>query len=154
MSQASFKVSEGKLPAGLAAALDPRLRDALENPIRREVLRTLQDGDRALSATEIAGALGSFATSEIAYHLRVLDRAGGAAVLDNGLARPGDLRRYASCIADNVQALAALRATQQWDRNHRRTGDRRSSTHLTMFRVPRPVRSIRLGKREGEDRDG
>jgi DNA-binding transcriptional ArsR family regulator len=153
MSQASIKVSEGRLPAALAAALDPHLREALENPTRREVLRSLHGSDRALEVVEIASELGEFTVSEVAYHLRVLERSGGATVANGRPSVMGERRRYVSGVADNGQALAALRATQQWDRTHQRRGDRRSSAHLTIFRVPRPTRTIRLGERDREGRN-
>lgn len=149
MGQAGTQISEGKLPPDLAAALSPGLREALENPVRREMLRTLQACDRALSTAEIAGQVTGLTASEAAYHARVLERAGGMTAVGDGSPPAGDRRRYASGVADERPALAALRATQQWDRSQRRARVRRSTMQLTMFRVPRPTRSIRLGNREG-----
>lgn len=153
MSRASIKISEGRLPVEIAAVLEPGLREALDNPTRREVVRILNSSDRALGVGEIAAHLCDFTVSEIGYHARVLERSGGVVVDDDGSSSVAGQRRYISSVADNMQALSALRATQRWDRNHRRTGDRHSSAHLTMFRVPRPVRTIRLGEREGGDRE-
>lgn len=143
MSQA-IKVSEGKLPEELAAALEPGLRQALDSPARREILRVLNDSDRPLDVREIASRLTDFTVSEIGYHVRVLRRSGGVTAEDGSPpARPG----YVSGVAENSRALAALRAMQQWDREQRGVRAARSSAVRTIFRIPRPTRSIRLGDR-------
>jgi len=149
MSQTSINVSEGRLPAELAAALKPALRAALGNPTRREIVRFLNCGDRALTVGEIAVHFVDFTVSEIGYHVRILERSGSVVAADVDPSPSGGRCRYFSGVTDNQQALAALRATQQWDRDHRRTSDRRSAAHLTMFRIPRPCQTIRLGEREG-----
>jgi DNA-binding transcriptional ArsR family regulator len=152
MSQASVKFSDGKLPAELAAMLDPGLVQALENPTRREILRTLSSSERGLGLGEVASRFTGFTLSEVGYHVRVLERSGAAIVDDERSASSGAPSRYASGVLDNVQALSALRATQQWDRERRQARARFSSNRLTMFRVPRPVQSIRLGHRGGKGR--
>ncbi|MDQ3724292.1 MAG: hypothetical protein M3335_00130, partial [Actinomycetota bacterium] len=63
--------------------------------------------------------------------------------------RPGPVGRehlYESTLAEDARVGAALRATEPLDREHRQAREgRHSSRLLTMFRVPRPTRTIRLG---------
>jgi DNA-binding transcriptional ArsR family regulator len=147
LSQAGVKLRDGKLPADLAAALDPGLRQCLESPARREIVRTLNRVGQPLAIRNLATELPSYTVSEIGYHVRVLERAGGLKFDDDAAQGGGDHRRYISDIGENTEALSALRATQQWDLEDRRTRRRRASRVPTMFRIPRPTQTIRLGKR-------
>lgn len=147
-SWASTKVSDGRLPAEIADALGPGLKDALDNPMRREILRVLHRDERPRSIREIASELSELTVSEVGYHVGVLRRYEAVAVDGEGRAGRDAQQLYFSGIQDDLQALAALRATLQWDRDRRRERRRRSSKVLTMFRIPRPVRTIRLGDRD------
>lgn len=140
---------DGRLSARMAAMLDPKLQDALDHPVRRELLRTLSQGGGAKNVAEIGADLGGFRLSQLVYHLQVLRRSGS--VISTG--GPGVDRnhpRYVSQVAGDGQVRAVLRATERWDRERReavRTAG--ASPLLTMFRVPRPVVTIRLrGRRE------
>jgi DNA-binding transcriptional ArsR family regulator len=150
MDQSTVKASEGGLPAQLAAGLGPELRDALDSPIRREILRLLDDGDHARNEREIASKLTEFTVSEVSYHARVLERSGGV-VVDRARSGSGGQRGLnISDLAKDAQVHAVLRATQGFDRDHRRAAGRHSSRFLTMLRIPHPTISVRLGNRHGD----
>ncbi len=149
MSHPGVKLSEGGLPVELAARLEPRLKHALDNPVRREILRNLNACECSRSIREITTELSNGTVSEIAYHARILEQAGGL-VIDGSFRGLGSEQcLYASGMADDVEALAALRVTQQADRERGELRGRHSSKWLTAFRIPRPVLTIRLGDRKG-----
>jgi DNA-binding transcriptional ArsR family regulator len=143
---------DGRLSARLAAPLGPRLRDALDHPIRREVLRTLNRGGRSRSVAEIGTELTAFGLGQLGYHLQILRRSGAVASVPADLGAGQSRPRYASEVLDDGQVRAVLRATEQWDRQRREAvAAANSSPLLTMFRVPRPVRTIRLrGRHQGD----
>lgn len=142
----SVAAEDGRLSARLAASLEPRLQDALDHPIRRELLRAL--GRHARSVGELNAELMGFRPSQLGYHLRVLLRLGTVASEPAGLSTNPALARFASEVSDDTQVRAVLRATEQWDRSRREAAAAAgSSTILTMFRVPRPVHTIRLRSR-------
>lgn len=129
MNQESAEGAAGKLPAEVAAALGPKLRHALDSPVRREILRILNASKRPLAPREIASELSEFTLSEINYHAQVLDRSGVLALDD-----------------PDQRVELALRVTEEFDRDHRQNAARHSPKLLTSFRVPRPTISIRLGR--------
>jgi molybdopterin-synthase adenylyltransferase len=55
-------------------------------------------------------------------------------------------RRYASNVTEDTRVLAILRATERWDRGNERGAGRHSSRQLAIFRIPRPLTTIRLGR--------
>lgn len=140
-----FEPENGRLSGRLAAKLDPRVQDALDHPVRREVLRTLNRSGRPRGVAEIKTELRAFRLSELSYHLHVLRRSGAVAShAASGRADRGHAR-YASEVEDDGRVKAVLRATEQWDRERREAvAEANASPLLTMFRIPRPVRSIRL----------
>ena len=148
----SLHGEDGRLPPGLAGTLDRRLQDGLGHPIRREVLRALHRPMRSRGGVDIQAELHVFGSSQINYHLEVLGRS-GIVVPISGSAGAGPARTlHASEIADNGKVRAILRATEQRDRERREAADAASASPLlTMFRVPRPVRTIRLRGRSGID---
>jgi DNA-binding transcriptional ArsR family regulator len=137
---------DGRLTDELAVTLEPKLQDALNHPTRRDVLRVLQQQKEACSVTAILGKLPPLKRGEVVYHLQVLQECG--AVLADGT-RPapgGGDRLYRSSLTDDAKVRGALRATEREDRKRRRGANGGSSSGLlTMFRVPRPGRTIRLG---------
>lgn len=145
------EAGDGSLSAHLAARLEPKLQDALDHPVRREVLRALHRGERAWSVAEI-GAQVSFRLSQLSYHLQVLHRSG---TVVSELAAIGGGRgcaQYASGVSGDDEVRSILRATERWDREQ---GEADAGVNvspvLTMFRTPRPVRTIRLSGRERSD---
>ncbi|HEU5061874.1 MAG TPA: helix-turn-helix domain-containing protein [Solirubrobacterales bacterium] len=146
---------EGRLDDDLAAALEPKLQDTLNHPTRRDVLRVLHGSGRPCGATALLGKLPPLRRAEIEYHLRVLED-GGIIFADGTLpASGGGERLYRSAVEEDPQARSTLRATERGDRRLRREREGGSPGLLTMFRVPRPERAIRLGTRGRKtDRDG
>jgi len=148
MNQPNVETSERGLPDHLAARLEPQLRHALDHPLRREVLRVLNGGERSWSVPEIVGMLSGSGVSSVNYHALVLEQSGCAVVTGTRPVHGGRQSLYASLVAEDARVLSILRATQRRDRQHRQqTGRRASSRFLTMFRVPRPALTIRLGDR-------
>lgn len=136
----------GRLPRQLAVALDPELQNALSSPVRREVLRTLNRHARSASVGELMAELRPYGRSQLGYHLQVLRRAG--AVAQGAAGTDGATARYASKVPVDGPVRAVLRATERGDLEHREaTAVASASPLLTMFRVPRPVRTIRLRRR-------
>jgi DNA-binding transcriptional ArsR family regulator len=140
---------DGRLSAGLASTLEPKLQDALDHPLRREVMRVLNRDPRPRSVGELQAELSRFPAGQLGYHLRVLREAGiVVAVEGNAAAASGSYVRYASGVVGNSQVRAVLRATERWDRRRREAqASGTASPLLTMFRTPRPARTIRLRAR-------
>jgi DNA-binding transcriptional ArsR family regulator len=144
----SLGMGDGRLPARLAETLDPGLQDALEHPVRREVLRTLSHKPRPRTIAEIGADLHGYPAGQLDYHLQVLRRSGAVAAesTDVGADRAG--ARYGSEVFEDGQIRAVLRATEKWDRERREAAAAASASPLlTMFRVSRAVRTIRLRSR-------
>jgi DNA-binding transcriptional ArsR family regulator len=134
----------GRLPRRLMVTLDPDIQDALDNPVRRELLRTLDRRGNPVTVGEVMVELRPYRRSQLGYHLQVLLRAGVVASEPEVTIR-GDSARYASEMSADGSVRAVLRATEHWDRERREAmAASNASPLLTMFRVPRPVRTIRL----------
>lgn len=141
----SVAAEDGRLCTQLAARLDPKLKDALDHPVRRELLRTLSRRARACSMVELDGELRGFNRSKLSYHLQVLRQAGTVTSISVGASTNDGHVVYASAIDGDGRVKAVLRATERWDRERREAAAAaNTSPLLTMFRVPRPVRTIRL----------
>lgn len=144
---------DGRLSTRLAETLDPKLQDALDHPVRREVLRSLNRSRRSRAVSELGVELNEFPLSQLNYHLQVLTQLGTVGPDSTHLIRVGQPHaHYASEVSDHKGVLLVLRATERWDRERRlAAASARASTHLKMFRVPRPTRTIRLrGRRSSE----
>jgi DNA-binding transcriptional ArsR family regulator len=146
--------ADGRLIDELAAILEPALRDALNHPTRRDILRVLNAQEEGLGIDGILGKVPPLKRGEVDYHLQVLlDR---GAVVEDGT-RPALGGREPTCrpaFADDAKVRAALRVTEREDRRRREgAGNGGSSGLLTMFRVPRPERTIHLGNLFGRKRD-
>jgi DNA-binding transcriptional ArsR family regulator len=148
----SVEALDGRLPARLAATLPPRMQDALDHPVRRDVLRNLSRDRRPRSVAEIRTDLQVFRMSQLGYHLQVLRRSGAVASASNG--EPQAKVRYASEVGEDGKVKAVLRATERGDQVRREAlAAANASPLLTMFRVPRPVRTIRLRGRSRPEGD-
>jgi DNA-binding transcriptional ArsR family regulator len=148
MSGARVAGGAGWLSTDLAASFSPSLQDALNHPLRREILRVLHAPGGSRGVAEILGELSPFTRGEVSYHLQILQRCGAVASAGT---RPGPVTRehlYESALLGDEEVATVLRATAEFDRGHRqqREGDH-SAGFLTMFRIPRPERTIRLGLR-------
>jgi DNA-binding transcriptional ArsR family regulator len=149
MGDAGEFANDRGLADELVAALEPELRDALGHSTRREILRVLQaSGPRSLG--EIAAELSPLSRGEVSYHAQVLE---DAEFVSSDGSRPGGQERVlCSTVADSDQAQLVLRATRRFDRKLReRTPEAGSAGALTMFRVPRPGRTVPLLNRHRRD---
>jgi DNA-binding transcriptional ArsR family regulator len=152
MGDAGVLAEDGRLAADLVATLEPKLQDALNHPTRRDILRVLQGAGKPRSITDIVGALPQLTRGEINYHAQVLQDSGCVEVDGSRRCPGGEERLLRSAVADSGQALLVLGATERSDREHRRRAAAEPfSSQLTMFRVPRPARTVRLrGRRRRE----
>jgi DNA-binding transcriptional ArsR family regulator len=146
--------ADGRLADELAVTLEPTLQDALNHPTRRSILRVLHQQESSCSVTAIVGKLAPVRRSEIVYHLQVLQDC-GAVFVDGTRPAPGGRDSvYLSSLADDGKVQGALRATERQDHKRRHgVNGRPSSGLLTMFRVPRPERTIRLSNLLGRKTD-
>jgi DNA-binding transcriptional ArsR family regulator len=140
--------ADGRLADELAVTLEPKLQDALNHPTRREVLRVLHAAERPCGVNEILGELLSLTRGEVSYHVQVLQLRGS--ILADGT-RPAPRGRevlYRSALEGDAAARSVLQATERSDYKRRQEAmGERSPSFLTMFRVPRPGLTIRLGDR-------
>jgi DNA-binding transcriptional ArsR family regulator len=153
MGKVHFPQDEsGRLAPHLAEKLDRELQDALDHPMRRETLRTLHRHVRSLSAPELRGALHAFHSSQVSYHLQVLQRSGIVAAAAGPMTNVPAQALYASEVTGDRKVQAILRATEDGDRERREAAAAaNASPLLTMFRVPRPARTLRLRGRSKVD---
>lgn len=137
----------------LAARLEPRLQTALSHSLRREILRALDGGGRFRSVGEFLPELVPCTRGAVAYHLRVLCSVGAIVGDGDSEATANGQPAYKSLVAEDAGVRAALRATEQWDLERRRGEmEETASPLLTMFRLPRAVRTIRLKARDQSPR--
>jgi DNA-binding transcriptional ArsR family regulator len=105
------------LPSQLAAQLAPETRDALAHPLRRQILRTLNDSAEPHSPSEIAAmALPHASVSVISYHAQVLEGYGSIAMSGTRQTHGSVTRLYSSKVAGDEQVVAVLQATRGLDR--------------------------------------
>ena len=148
----TFGIHDGRLSGHLTARLDPALRDALAHPIRREVLRTLNRSSQPRGVAEIKAELRTFRLSELSYHLLVLQRSRTVFSMPARGKLNRDRARYVSEVEGDGRVRAVLQATERGDREQREAAAAAdTSPLLTMFRVPKPVRTIRLRSRRKID---
>lgn len=90
-----------------------RTRDALNHPVRRQILRTLINSGRPLAAAEIVAAgLPNASLSTVAYHALVLEGTGGVS------RTPGPApAHYTTDLSSNPEIVALLEATRKADEN-------------------------------------
>ena len=145
MREGGLTADDGRLPGELLATLGPGLQDALNHPIRRDILRALHEEPRTRSVSEILGDLVPLRRGEVAYHTLVLRDSECVGIVGS---RPGPGGReavLASLVASSDPVQSVLRATRHSDQNQRqRAGAEDSPGLLAMFRLPNPTRTVRL----------
>jgi helix-turn-helix protein len=119
----------GRLAPEVAATLGAKLQDALDHPVRREVLRRLISDHGSCTALRLAADGPALSLSRVNYHLQVLVRSGVATRCEPTLSLEG-IAFYRSTLGDQPRAQAVLDATEDWDRSQVRAaaGDAAAST--------------------------
>jgi DNA-binding transcriptional ArsR family regulator len=111
------EIKAEKLPSQLAAQLSPTARDALDHPVRRQILRTLNQSSEPRSPSEIATAtLPHASVSVVSYHARVLETCDSVAIAGTREVDGDTACLYASKVAGDEQVAAVLQATRGLDR--------------------------------------
>jgi DNA-binding transcriptional ArsR family regulator len=148
MQRDSIEPPDDRFPGQLAAELEPKLQDALDHPVRRELLRILNRSARSQGMAELRTELSALRPSQLRYHLQVLRRSELVAASSAASNGDGGGPRFASEVVDDGDIRVILRATEGRDRERKETlAAAGGALHLTMFRIPRPVHTIRLGGR-------
>jgi DNA-binding transcriptional ArsR family regulator len=111
------ETKDEKLPSQLAAQLSPTARDALAHPVRRQILRALNESSEPRSPSEIAStSLPHASISVISYHAQVLESCDSVAMTGTRKAQGAVARLYASKVVGDEQFAAVLQATRGLDR--------------------------------------
>jgi hypothetical protein len=106
---------DGALSAELAATLEPRIQDALNHPVRRQVLRVLHWRGEPLDIAELHDQLPYLSRGALSYHLQVLQDSGSMVEV---AVRPGPAgveREPDSALLSDGDAMRALEVTAAVD---------------------------------------
>jgi DNA-binding transcriptional ArsR family regulator len=110
------RMKTGNLPIELAAQLTPRDRDALGHPVRRQILRALNESDAPRSPLEIAATtLPQRGVGVVSYHALVLAGCGSVRLSGTRQVRGSLARLYVSAVAEDEQIASVLQATRELD---------------------------------------
>lgn len=147
MERPSLNPDRECLPAFLVDSVDPPMRDALAHPLRRDLLRTLLSAGRPLRLVDLQGSLKGQEASlaGLHYHAGVLELAELVASGDPLQGRAGGgaaMEPTAAAYEGEVQRV--LRVMRPLDQG--RASSRPSSRLLSMFRVPGPAITLKLGR--------
>ena len=115
MGEGPAATEDGALSAELAATLEPLIQDALNHPVRRQVLRALHEWGEPLAIADLHGRLPYLSRGGLSYHLQVLQDSGCVAEVD---ARPGPAgveREMDSALLTDDDAMRALEVTATAD---------------------------------------
>ncbi|MBK5220756.1 MAG: hypothetical protein JJE35_13420 [Thermoleophilia bacterium] len=105
-----------RLPIEFAELLTPPVEHALNHPLRREIVRALNQSEAARSAGELATeSLPKTAVTLINYHAGVLATCEVLRVAESEPNGESITRRYASNVANDPQIAAILGATKPLD---------------------------------------
>jgi DNA-binding transcriptional ArsR family regulator len=97
----------------LAGRLEPELQDALDHPLRREILRSLNGSERGSTPAELASRLRPLSLSQVNYHVQVLVGEGAVVAVGDS---PFGGRSYISDLSREAEVVEVLQATQRRDR--------------------------------------
>ncbi len=112
--RAEIKVE--KLPTEVGDRLTATTQDALGHPLRRQILRALNESPEPRSPSEIAtAALPRASVSVVSYHARVLESCGSVAIAGTREVQGADASLYASKVAGDEEVAAVLQATRGLD---------------------------------------
>jgi hypothetical protein len=105
-----------RLPMEFAELLTPPMEHALNHPLRREIVRALNQSTEPRSAGEIVtGSLPKTGITTISYHAAVLERCDILRIAEVEPAGESLTRRYVSNVANDIQIVAILGATESLD---------------------------------------
>jgi DNA-binding transcriptional ArsR family regulator len=109
--------SESQFSTELAATLAPHLKRALDNPIRRRILRALDSSDEAYTLEGLSKMLPGISLSTISFHVRTLEECGtvSARVPLPATERGRSGNRYVSSIGDDQGVREVLSHTRRDD---------------------------------------
>lgn len=96
----------------LVGALPPELQQALKNPVRRSILRTLGRSDVPLTPRELIATDGGEGLSQVCFHLALLEQTGCVQRVEWGQ------RTFISAVAGDHEVAAVLKATADTDGDH------------------------------------
>jgi DNA-binding transcriptional ArsR family regulator len=101
----------------LTAQLPAKMRDALGHPLRREILRMLNESAEPRSSSDIATTtLPHTSLSVIGYHAHVLETCDSIAMTGTRQVHGSAARLYASKVDGDERVAAVLQATRGLDR--------------------------------------
>lgn len=103
------------LPAQLARSLGPEAKHALMHPMRRRLLRVLNEDLTPRTALDLRTTFPGVSLSVINYHLLVLEDCESLTVSRLGQTRGTFARSFVSNVTDNAQYVVVLRATELSD---------------------------------------
>jgi DNA-binding transcriptional ArsR family regulator len=102
---------------GVEREVEMNVPDALNHPIRRQILRILIDSGEPRDSREIiAAGLPDLSVSAVGYHARVLESAGMISRSDVGAAGEESTYRYAATAVDDPEIVTLLESTRDTDR--------------------------------------
>jgi DNA-binding transcriptional ArsR family regulator len=105
-----------RLPLEFAELLEPPVEHALNHPLRRSILRALNQSDGPRSAGEIATeSLPKTGVTLINYHAAVLETCDIVRIAEDDPNGQSLARRYSSNVANDPQIAAILGATEPLD---------------------------------------
>jgi len=105
-----------RLPEDLAKALPIELRDALQHPFRRRILRTLHGDARKLNPSEFAESeLAPCSAPCISYHMLALTHSGLVKVEGSEPTSGTSKHYFSSSVGDRELVLTVLQDTEESD---------------------------------------
>jgi DNA-binding transcriptional ArsR family regulator len=110
-------IEEGGLPVQLSASLPAEFREAFNHPVRRQIVRALDDGMKSWTSADLvrSGGIGR-SISAVRYHVEVLLTAG--VLKSSGRLGPGIAPLVVfSGVIDDKQIATVSQATDQTDRD-------------------------------------
>lgn len=107
--------TDRKLPVALAEALPPDQRRALDNPVRRSILRVLHAAAEPAGLRDLTPAVAGAGLSSVSYHLAVLEQRGCVTSSVDPAGPPCCARRFASSLLGDPRVAEALEATRELD---------------------------------------
>ncbi|HET7444061.1 MAG TPA: helix-turn-helix domain-containing protein [Solirubrobacterales bacterium] len=110
-----MREDERDLPAWVANTLAPHQRHALSNPTRRRILRALNNTPDAQTVSDLFDVVPADGLSALSYHVKILEKDACVSQVGEAGRANGNGCAYVSNVADNLEVMDALRATERED---------------------------------------